>query len=111
MGRLTDETTVSYDASTCKTKACTRPSDCGTGCRCIARQQSVALSLTGLIASCGLVLSTHRGHKLGGRGLSMEEPCACNSTYVSAACCQSDDGMVWESAEMKLGELQVALNV
>ncbi|KAI9672540.1 MAG: hypothetical protein M1817_003306 [Caeruleum heppii] len=31
--------------------------------------------------------------------------CACNATYVSRACCESEVGMVWEDADFKLGRL------
>ncbi|KAI9673214.1 MAG: hypothetical protein M1817_003077 [Caeruleum heppii] len=31
--------------------------------------------------------------------------CACNATYVSAGCCESAEGMVWEDPELKLGRL------
>lgn len=32
--------------------------------------------------------------------------CPCNATYVSEACCSARNGMVWEDAKMKVGELQ-----
>ncbi|KAI9725204.1 MAG: hypothetical protein M1828_003385 [Chrysothrix sp. TS-e1954] len=35
-------------------------------------------------------------------------PCACNGTYVSHACCNTEEGLVWERPEMKLGELAEA---
>lgn len=31
--------------------------------------------------------------------------CPCNQTYVSRACCDSQDGTVWEANELKLGAL------
>ncbi|KAI9729024.1 MAG: hypothetical protein M1828_000109 [Chrysothrix sp. TS-e1954] len=34
-----------------------------------------------------------------------ERPCACNTTYVSWACCGASDGYVWEAERFKLGEL------
>lgn len=33
-------------------------------------------------------------------------PCACNATYVSRSCCDSREGLVWESPDAKLGILQ-----
>jgi hypothetical protein len=33
-------------------------------------------------------------------------PCPCNTTYVSQACCDGHDGMIWEAPELKLGELR-----
>ena len=32
--------------------------------------------------------------------------CACNVTYISSACCESSTGTVWESPEMKIGEVR-----
>ena len=32
-------------------------------------------------------------------------PCPCNITYVSHSCCEAEVGLVWESSDMKLGEL------
>jgi hypothetical protein len=40
---------------------------------------------------------------IGGRDVL---PCACNSTYVSLACCGSDDGEVWEDERFALGRLE-----
>ena len=33
--------------------------------------------------------------------------CPCNASYVSQACCQTTDGLVWESPEMYLGQLDL----
>ena len=41
--------------------------------------------------------------RIGGRDVL---PCACNSTYVSSACCASDDGNVWEEKSHALGQLE-----
>jgi hypothetical protein len=89
----------------------------------------------GLITACGLFLAAQSlasssylpGIKLGGRGLEvdgagMEEDddddddgaglggdvvgCACNSTYISRACCFSQEGLIWEEPEMKIGEVR-----
>ncbi|KAI9725325.1 MAG: hypothetical protein M1828_003340 [Chrysothrix sp. TS-e1954] len=49
-------------------------------------------------ARCGLTF--HLPHKR-----DEEVPCPCNGTYVSHACCDSRDGLVWEAPELKLGEL------
>ena len=37
--------------------------------------------------------------------LSDLDACACNTTYVSHACCKSSDGRVWEHPSKKLGRL------
>ena len=34
--------------------------------------------------------------------------CACNVTYVSRACCDSNDGIIWEAVERKLGQVRLA---
>jgi hypothetical protein len=34
------------------------------------------------------------------------ESCACNQTYVSHACCESTDGVIWEEPHRKLGILE-----
>ncbi|KAI9681969.1 MAG: hypothetical protein M1817_000023 [Caeruleum heppii] len=31
--------------------------------------------------------------------------CACNATYVSTACCESEDGRIWEVESLRLGRL------
>ena len=42
---------------------------------------------------------------LGGRSVEGDGACACNSTYVSNQCCWADDGLVWEDADAKMGQL------
>ena len=45
---------------------------------------------------------------ISGLGKKRDEPdlCPCNTTYVSEACCNSRNGMVWELPEMYRGRLQ-----
>ncbi len=32
-------------------------------------------------------------------------PCPCHRSYFSHSCCDAEDGMMWEHAKPKLGEL------
>ena len=45
--------------------------------------------------------------KLGGRDDSPLHACVCNSTYVSFGCCGSENGIIWEPEEKRLGRLNV----
>jgi hypothetical protein len=37
--------------------------------------------------------------------------CPCNTTYVSQACCDTTDGLVWESPDKYLGQLDLDLDL
>ena len=62
-----------------------------------------ALCLGAVFLAAGL--SSKVGLGLKGRDLEWNTGCPCNSTYVSRACCGSPNGIIWESLELKLGEL------
>ncbi|KAI9892833.1 MAG: hypothetical protein M1814_000992 [Vezdaea aestivalis] len=116
------------DAKTCGT-TCTGPADCGggsggsRGCRCRVDRSSPHLSETydpiigrvvkyTFAASCYLAAANSGlgpAGAMGGRkrGLELDGmACACNATYVSEGCCESEDGLVWEGGKAKLGELR-----
>ena len=50
------------------------------------------------------------GSRLGNRGLEdrldIQYGCVCNASYVSAACCESEDGIVYDHG-MGLGQLEL----
>jgi hypothetical protein len=51
----------------------------------------------------------HTRKRIGGRDveeLHQADWCACNATYISAGCCASANGLVWEPPEFKIGELK-----
>ncbi|KAI9893723.1 MAG: hypothetical protein M1814_005939 [Vezdaea aestivalis] len=89
-------------------KACGRNDLCGgaeSGCGCVARGLSLVTGVF-LAATCQLLGSGSSQGLLGGRSVQAEEShCVCNSTYVSAACCQATDGLVWEAPNFKMGIL------
>ena len=60
-----------------------------------------------------MCLPKHPRSHLGGRDISSDQkmemhtwPCACNATYVSHSCCQSETGQVWEEPTSFLGGLK-----
>ena len=76
--------------------------DLENGCRCVARRRNHKISIVG----CRIPwLSGYYGGK---RGLAMDpnEVCFCNSTYISQACCEVSDGLVFESPQLMLGALE-----
>ena len=81
---------------------CTTNQDCtaggAKGCLCSTQseQYQPGKGMVMFVAACVVSLG---GKRDGGR------PCPCNGTYVSYGCCGVEDGMVWEGAEFKLGEL------
>ncbi|KAI9682253.1 MAG: hypothetical protein M1817_000307 [Caeruleum heppii] len=93
----------------------------GTECRCVAadvetaRQQgldpvfpsALCLLLTQAVTSGRRPYRVNPVNAVGGRSLSGNSPpaCACNQTYVSHACCNSVDGMIWEAPGRRLGRL------
>ncbi|KAI9677500.1 MAG: hypothetical protein M1817_006454 [Caeruleum heppii] len=109
---------------------CRSNTDCGgslqsTGCRCVAASltevRRLGLDPVFPQALCLLVMQSASQQLPGGRGRltrrSVEDmrslngsarwACACNATYVSEACCHSDEGLVWESGDKKLGRLDL----
>ena len=63
---------------------------------------------TAICWTLALASELGRNRRLGGRSEIMENlACACNATYISAACCDTGDGLVWEGIEMKLGSLKL----
>ena len=56
-----------------------------------------------LLAKQGSSSSSLHGRDVDQQPL-LDLSCPCNQTYVSKACCESD-GLVWEAADLKLGQL------
>ncbi|KAI9675009.1 MAG: hypothetical protein M1817_001415 [Caeruleum heppii] len=87
------------------------------GCRCVVPSETEARTIGAdpvfpmalcLLITQGLVQGPKKVNPLGGRAVPNEETawaCACNRTYVSRSCCQSDGGMVWEDHHLRLGQL------
>ena len=81
---------------------CSSNQDCFTGgnqsCTCSTQseQYQPGTATVAFLAACVISLSGKRDE---GR------PCPCNATYVSHACCGTEDGLVWEAAGFKLGEI------
>jgi hypothetical protein len=44
---------------------------------------------------------------IGKRDVESDWACACNSSYVSAGCCKSSDGLLWEKPGARLGEMRL----
>ncbi|KAI9678696.1 MAG: hypothetical protein M1817_005753 [Caeruleum heppii] len=108
---------------------CVRNGDCRgigapDGCRCVAAsvEEARAQGSDPVFprALCLLVVQAAVHHRPGAakpgvRGRSVAEAtarddsrgwaCACNTTYVSEACCHADTGLVWEPLARKLGRL------
>ncbi|KAI9678174.1 MAG: hypothetical protein M1817_006119 [Caeruleum heppii] len=101
---------------------CTSNRDCrgadpsAAGCRCVAADVETARTAgldpvfpgaVCLLVTAALSNRPFKANPLGGRSPS-DVPaiaCACNATYVSRGCCDSDDGMIWEAPSLKLGNL------
>ncbi|KAI9674167.1 MAG: hypothetical protein M1817_001985 [Caeruleum heppii] len=105
--------------STCVSNAdCRGPGSEG-GCRCIVpsdpETSAKGLDFVFPQAFCFVIsqmmINGVGNNKLGGekrRDLAEERlrfACPCNVTYVSAACCDDADGLVWEDPGLKLGRL------
>ena len=81
---------------------CTSNRDCSVGqnqsciCSTQSEQYQPGTGTIAFVAACIISLSGKRAES---------KPCPCNSTYVSHTCCRSEDGLVWEPEEFKLGEL------
>ena len=82
--------------------SCASNSDCSVGqnksciCSTQSEQYQPSAGTVAFVAACIMSLSGKRAESA---------PCPCNSTYVSHACCVSEDGNVWEAGKFKLGEL------
>ena len=83
-------------------------------CVCAASSQ-VGMDRGVFRGSCGMIMTGNSqlgSLSRGGRKRSdIQEvanglfQCACNSSYVSGACCDSNDGLVWEDPDFFLGKL------
>ncbi|KAI9847877.1 MAG: hypothetical protein M1838_000711 [Thelocarpon superellum] len=63
------------------------------------------------VLAVGMYITQQRcGKPLSGRSLEKRDQailgCACNTTYVSAACCLGETGFVYEPPHLKIGELR-----
>jgi hypothetical protein len=88
----------------------------GRGCRCLANPEPVNNGIF-LLYGCGVppkLLPKKKRRSLDldseaedARGGHIEGgwPCPCNGTYVSHACCDADNGLVWEDGDKWLGRL------
>lgn len=82
--------------------SCTTNKDCNTSgkssCMCSAQseQYQPGSGTVAFVAACIISMSGKREESM---------PCPCNGSYVSHGCCGSEDGVVWEAEEFKLGEL------
>lgn len=104
---------------------CEGPGACSGGCDCVpydsslARRRRANVLLLGAeivlyaLAVCAFaeevykVEASHRRYSgLGRRDMHSGPACVCNATYISAACCGSATGIVWESPDAKIGELR-----
>ena len=94
---------------------CTDANDCsdaGTSCTCRINSTTVLPGNTGTISGMSIFHGSicSQGFSLNGKreaSTATTAPCVCNISYISHGCCSSILGMVWEEAEMKLGELYV----
>jgi hypothetical protein len=73
------------------------------GCSCMASNFDINSGF--MAVGCGVL--RHSRSRLDGRDVASldDSGCPCNNSYVSAACCKSTDGLVWEGSHLKLGEL------
>ena len=107
-------TPATAGTKTCGGK-CEGPSDCNSGrddscnCRRPSTEQAKELGLDPLFPNgvcLAVVAAVGATQNLYGRELDRPildqrreeaDSCLCNSTYISSACCQSRDGMIWET--------------
>jgi hypothetical protein len=84
-------------------------------CRCLASKVTGSLANLAGCATLGTIKALMAkqavaGSRLGGRGLvegfDTQFGCVCNGSYVSAACCDSDDGIVHDHG-LGLGQLEL----
>ncbi|KAI9726094.1 MAG: hypothetical protein M1828_002102 [Chrysothrix sp. TS-e1954] len=67
-------------------------------CQVKSAKYEPGAGLVEYLAACTLYVS-------GKKAREESPPCPCNETYVSHACCDARQGMVWEAPHLKLGEL------
>ncbi|KAI9681395.1 MAG: hypothetical protein M1817_002678 [Caeruleum heppii] len=111
--------------STCQNNRECRANNAPSSCRCLAVGEPVARQFgldpvfptaLCLIFSAGLANTlanyakglpkrSEVGNSSDDDGAGGRWGCACNGTYVSRACCDSEDGMVWEAVDLRLGRL------
>ena len=90
---------------------CTSSASCsstgGSDCLCrVTGTQFVQAGVFKHFTACGM--QSLRSRKRGNEGETHDVPCACNGTYVSYKCCSAGvDGLVWEPADTKLGEVML----
>ena len=88
-------------------KNCTSNADCltdgETGCMCSTQseQYQPGSGTVAFVAACIISMSGVGGKR------HDTNPCPCNATYVSYACCGVVDGLVWEEEHFKLGQLAI----
>lgn len=96
----TSNSSSEYGQAEACSASCALNSDCSTNCAC--KPQSQVYEPGSGIIYFNLACAS----SLGGRKRDSDSfPCVCNGTYVSHACCDAHDGMVWESEDMKLGQV------
>ncbi|KAI9893594.1 MAG: hypothetical protein M1814_006390 [Vezdaea aestivalis] len=72
---------------------------------CFCEVTRVGLSQKFAMVGCAAALF-EIGSALSGRDVN-DWSCPCNASYVSHQCCSSTNGLVWEGASHKLGEVHV----
>ncbi|KAI9892334.1 MAG: hypothetical protein M1814_001535 [Vezdaea aestivalis] len=120
ISQLQEQTSQSsgQGSTSCSNMDCRSAIDCqgssgadSASCQCIARSQTARPGslgvMAGFIAFCGssLVSGGSRARLHGRDMLNKTSPCVCNATYISKACCDSANGLVWEAAYLKLGQV------
>ena len=127
-----DQQTATCSGNCSTTNNSSKPTCPGEGsCKCTALQPmdplgfdsakfvTTCLSIIAAGSEAGQRVSNSKRPGIGGEGAnkrrdrfsreidSQVHSCPCNQTYVSKACCFSDDdGLVWEAPHMKLGEVK-----
>jgi hypothetical protein len=100
LGSLTFSSRQCYGECSAEYLGC---GDLAEGCRCVGRPKNHGYHVIG----CRIPwLSSHNGKRE--LALDPDEGCLCNSTYISHACCEASDGLVFEPPHLKLGELETS---
>jgi hypothetical protein len=96
------------DPQICSNEECLGVESCGPECKCAVKGtvDPAHFDYWGFVGACAAASLLWPQPKLGGRRDFDAEYCACNATYISGACCDSLDGLIWEAPEMKIGELR-----
>jgi hypothetical protein len=93
-------------AGKCQGKCSNSYSSCGSdpSCRCKANPTNgFGVGNTALYLSTCIPAEVNTGGKVKRQIVNL--PCPCNTSYVSQACCGSQQGLVWESPELMMGIL------